>query len=73
MKIAMIGVNQRLKEQKMKSRLVLQVHDELLIEAYEPEIEEVKEILKSEMEQAADLKVPLEVDMHTGTSWYEAK
>ncbi len=73
MKIAMIGVNQRLKEQKMKSKLVLQVHDELLIEAYEPETEVVKEILKSEMEQAADLKVPLEVDMHTGTSWYEAK
>ena len=73
MKIAMIGVNRRLKEQKMKSRLVLQVHDELLIEAYEPEIEEVKNILKSEMEQAADLKVPLEVDMHTGTNWYEAK
>ena len=57
----------------MKSKLVLQVHDELLIEAYEPETEVVKEILKSEMEQAADLKVPLEVDMHTGTSWYEAK
>jgi DNA polymerase-1 len=69
----MIGVNRRLKEQKMKSRLVLQVHDELLIEAYKPEIEEIKNILKSEMEQAADLKVPLEVDMHTGTNWYEAK
>ena len=52
---------------------MLQVHDELLIEAYKPEIEEIKNILKSEMEQAADLKVPLEVDMHTGTNWYEAK
>ena len=73
MKIAMLGVNRRLKEQKMKSRLVLQVHDELLIEAYQPEIEEVKKILKEEMEQAADLKVPLEIDMHTGANWYEAK
>ena len=73
MKIAMIGVNRRLKEQKMKSRLVLQVHDELLVEAYQPEIEEVKRILADEMEQAASLKVPLEIDMHTGKSWYEAK
>ncbi len=73
MKIAMNGVNRRLKEQKLRSRLVLQVHDELLIEAYEPEAAEVKKILKSEMEQAADLKVPLEIDMHTGRNWYEAK
>lgn len=72
-KIAMVGVNKRLKSQKMKSRLVLQVHDELLIEAYESELEEVKRLLKEEMEQAASLDVPLEVDMHTGSNWYEAK
>ena len=72
-KIAMVGVNNRLKSQKMKSRLVLQVHDELLIEAYESELEEVKKLLKEEMEQAASLDVPLEVDMHTGNNWYEAK
>lgn len=72
-KIAMIRVNQRLKDQKMKSRLVLQVHDELLIEAYEPEQDEVQNILKEEMEHAAELKVPLEIDMHTGDNWYEAK
>ena len=72
-KIAMIRVNQRLKEQKMKSRLVLQVHDELLIEAYETELDEVQNILKEEMEHAAELKVPLEIDMHTGDNWYEAK
>lgn len=72
-KIAMIRVNQRLKDQKMKSRLVLQVHDELLIEAYEPELDEVQNILKEEMEYAAELKVPLEIDMHTGDNWYEAK
>lgn len=73
MKIAMIGVNDRLKSENMKSRLVLQVHDELLVEAWESEAEEVKKILKEEMEQAASLAVPLEIDMHTGKSWYEAK
>ena len=72
-KIAMIGVNRKLKEKQMKSRLVLQVHDELLIEAYGPELEEVRAILKEEMEQAAALDVPLEVDMHMGENWYEAK
>ena len=72
-KIAMIRVNQKLKKQKMKSRLVLQVHDELLIEAYEPELEDIQKILKEEMEHAAKLKVPLEIDMHTGANWYEAK
>ena len=73
MKIAMIGVNQQFKSQNMKSRLVLQVHDELLIEAHITEIEQVKTILRNEMEQAAQLLVPLEVDMHEGANWYEAK
>lgn len=73
MKIAMLNVNRRLKEAGMKSRLVLQVHDELLIEAYKPEVEEVQKILSEEMQRAASLKVPLEIDMHTGENWYEAK
>ena len=73
MKIAMIGVNRRLKEAQMKSRLVLQVHVELLIEAHLDEVERVKEILAYEMEQAASLLVPLSVDMHVGENWYEAK
>ena len=73
MKIAMIGVQRRLTEENMKSRLVLQVHDELLIEAHESEVEKVKEILSYEMEHAAQLSVPLDVDMHTGENWYEAK
>ena len=72
-KIAMIGVNQELKMRQLKSRLILQVHDELLIEADVEEVEEVKEILRQQMEQAAELEVPLIVDMHTGNSWYEAK
>ena len=73
MKIAMIGVNKQLKSQNMKSRLVLQVHDELLIETHCSELEQVKNILRNEMEQAASMLVPLEVDMHTGANWYEAK
>ncbi len=73
MKIAMIGVNRALKENHMKSKMVLQVHDELLIEAHESEVEMVKEILKREMEGAAALDVPLDIDMHTGSTWYEAK
>ena len=72
-KIAMIGVQRRLRERQMRSRLVLQVHDELLIEAYKPELDEIKNILREEMEQAVSLDVPLEVDMHTGENWYEAK
>ena len=73
MKIAMIGVNRAFKENHMKSRVVLQVHDELLVEAHDSEIEQVQEILKREMEGAASLNVPLEIDMHTGSTWYEAK
>lgn len=72
-KIAMIRVEQALKEQNLESRLILQVHDELLIEAKEDEVEAVKAILEREMKGAANLAVPLEIDMHTGTNWYEAK
>ena len=71
-KIAMIGVDRRLREEGLKSRLVLQVHDELLVEAAESEVESVKRILREEMEGAADMKVRLEIDMHDGASWYEA-
>ena len=73
MKIAMIGVDKRLREKELRSRLVLQVHDELLIEAELSEVEDVKKILSEEMEHAASLDVPLEIDMHTGDNWYEAK
>ena len=72
-KIAMIGVNEEMKKRNMKSRLILQVHDELLIETWEPEETEVREILKDKMENAADLLVPLIADIHTGRNWYEAK
>jgi DNA polymerase-1 len=72
-KIAMNRVNKRLKEANMKSSLILQVHDELLIEASLDEIEEVKTILSEEMHRAADLSIPLEIDVNTGANWYEAK
>ncbi len=73
-KAAMVGVYKRLKNNKMKSRLILQVHDELIIEAYEPELNEVKKILKEEMENVVDtFKVQLKSDVNVGRSWYEAK
>ena len=56
----------------LEARLILQVHDELLIEVYEPEMERVKEILGEEMRGAAKLFVPLEIDMNQGSNWYEA-
>ena len=71
-KIAMIRVNQSLREQNLRSRLILQVHDELLIEAWQEEVEQVKAILKQDMETAADLAVKLEIDMNQGADWYEA-
>ncbi|MFR3031526.1 MAG: DNA polymerase I [Blautia sp.] len=72
-KIAMNRVYERLSREGLKSKLVLQVHDELLIETWEEEVEQVSEILKEEMHKAASLDVALEVDMHQGENWYEAK
>ena len=73
MKIAMIHVWERMKREKLASRLILQVHDELLIETAQEEEEIVRQILTEEMKHAADLSVTLEIDLHTGTNWYEAK
>ena len=72
-KIAMIRVWAELKERGFKSRLILQIHDELLIETDRSEQEEVKELLIRQMTHAADLSVSLEVDLHTGENWYDAK
>lgn len=72
-KIAMIRVDRRLKQELKKSRLLLQIHDELLVEAAVEETEQVKVILKEEMTNAAKLAVALEIDMHTGNSWYDTK
>ncbi len=72
-KIAMINVDRELQERGLKSRLILQIHDELLIETALDEVETVKELLKRNMEGAADLAVKLLVDVHTGESLYDAK
>ena len=71
-KIAMIKVWKALKEAGLKSKLILQVHDELLIETREDEVEQVRQILTENMQQAAQLKVKLAVDLHVGDNWYEA-
>lgn len=72
-KIAMIRVWRALKESGLRSRLILQVHDELLVETWREEEEEVRRILTENMQTAADLAVTLEIDLHTGGNWYEAK
>ena len=71
-KIAMIKVAERLDRENLKSRIVLQVHDELLVETFVEEKEKVKNILIEEMQEAADLKVPLSVDVEEGSDWFEA-
>ena len=73
MKIAMIAVDRELRARNLKSRIVLQIHDELLIETAEDEIGAVKEILTDKMKHAADLKVSLEVEAEVGRSWFDAK
>ena len=72
-KIAMIRTSRRLKSEGLKSKLILQVHDELLIETVKEEAEKVRKILEEEMTSAAELLVNLEVDLHEGNDWYEAK
>lgn len=72
-KIAMVKVWDELKQRKLKSRLILQVHDELLVETWEDELDAVKDIIKRNMEEAVTLSVPLIADVSTGQNWYEAK
>lgn len=72
-KVAMIGVHRRLTEGNYQAKLVLQVHDELVIDCPENEVEEVREILRSEMENAVQVKVPLTVEIGVGKNWYETK
>ena len=72
-KIAMINVYKTLKAEGLKTKIILQVHDELVLEAPESEAERAAQILKDCMENAVELKVPLTVDVHTGKNWYDAK
>ena len=73
MKIAMINVNRELKERKLKAKIILQVHDEMMIEAPESEKEEVKDIMKKEMESAIQLKIPLVAEISEARNWYDCK
>lgn len=72
-KIAMIKVYQRMKKEKIDGKLILQVHDELILEVAEKDADRAKELLKEEMERAAELKVKLTVDVSVGKTWYDAK
>jgi DNA polymerase-1 len=72
-KIAMIKVNQRLKEEHFRSRLLLQIHDELLVETHKDEIDQVAKIMVEEMQGAAELSIPLEAEVKQGGNWFEAK
>ena len=72
-KYAMVHVYDALKEKGLQSKLILQIHDELLIETRKNEVEEVQAVLSQEMQNACELAVKLEIDLHIGTDWYEAK
>jgi len=72
-KIAMVKVARRLESEGLKSRLILQIHDELIVEAPTDEVERASRILKEEMERAALLDCPMAVDLHTGSDWLAAK
>jgi DNA polymerase-1 len=71
-KVAMLKIDRALQAQKLKSRMIMQVHDELVFEAAENEIDDLKEMVIKEMESAASLKVPLKVDIGIGNNWLEA-
>ena len=73
MKIAMIRVARALRDGGFRSRILLQVHDELVLEAVQDEVEAVSELVRREMEGAAELKAPLVADVHIGRNWAETK
>ena len=72
-KLAMLGVYKRLKKEGLKSELILQIHDELIIDAFISEKDAVEKILVEEMENAAKLSVPLTVSVGSGRTWFDAK
>lgn len=72
-KIAMVRVQQRLEKEQRRARLILQVHDELIVEAPQEEADAIAELLTQEMEAAVNLSVPMKADAHVGQTWYEAK
>ena len=72
-KIAMVKVDERLRRENLKARLIMQVHDELIVEAPEAEAERAAQILDEEMEGACEMRVRLKADVHQGKTWYDAK
>ena len=73
LKIAMIEIYKELKERNLKAKMIIQVHDELLIDCPKEEIEEVTNLIKDKMENAYKFSVPLKVDIQNGENWYDAK
>ena len=73
LKKAMVELYNELKLRNLKSKILLQVHDELILNVYKEELEEVEKLVRDVMEEAYTLSVPLKVDIETGTNWYEAK
>ena len=73
MKMAMINVYERFKKEKIKSKILLQVHDEIIIDCKAQELDKIKQMVKEEMENVFPLRVPLKVEINTGINWYEAK
>ena len=72
-KLAMVNVYNKIKEKGLNSRIILQVHDELILNVPKEEIDVIKDLLKTEMENVLDLSIPLEVDINLGDTWYDAK
>ena len=73
MKIAMVKLYKELQVRKLRSKIILQVHDEVILNVYDDEFDEVKDLVKTTLENASQLKVPLKVGIEWGTNWYDAK
>ena len=71
-KMAMICIHKAIKEKNYKSRMIIQVHDELVFDVYKPELQAITEMVKDAMQNAVKLKIPLLVDLDTGNNWLEA-
>ena len=73
LKKAMVDLHREMTKRNLKSKILIQVHDELVLNVYKDELEEVKELVRDKMENVIKLDVPLKVDIETGNDWYEAK
>ena len=71
-KIAMVNLNAKLSKENLEAKIILQVHDEIIVEAPEREVEQLSNILRTEMENAVQFEIPLEVNIHAGKTWAES-